>query len=323
MSILPGVELGRRIGPMTSIVDASRLLFAVGCFVLLSATKAAAGDWPDGYIVYENTQAPDERYGILVPSMDAWEKDESLEEINYLADLKAHQLMGKIRGADYFEHQNHRGLQVTWAPDSTWCVVEYDGRFGFDTISILELKGSGFVQTDIGKKIDKSLKAAIAKQSHDPESGGGDATPRFRIGADRKVRVGTASTTDPKQLNEKGGHYALFHGTFDLRSKKWLTAEARPLTRNEYDGIGDPFGDLELDETTFATEEDKAKGFDDRMNEVYLAVRLVLPPARFAVVKKEQIEWLKKRDATASIEEKCKLMEARIKVLQGLLWQEF
>ena len=87
MSILPGVELGRRIGPMTSIVDASRLLFAVGCFVLLSATKAAAGDWPDGYIVYENTQSPDERYGILVPSMDAWEKDESLEEINYLADL--------------------------------------------------------------------------------------------------------------------------------------------------------------------------------------------------------------------------------------------
>ncbi len=310
MSILPGVELGRRIGPMTSIVDASRLLFAVGCFVLLSATKAAAGDWPDGYIVYENTQSPDERYGILVPSMDAWEKDESLEEINYLADLKAHQLMGKIRGADYFEHQNHRGLQVTWAPDSTWCVVEYDGRFGFDTISILELKGSGFVQTDIGKKID-------------PESGGGDATPRFRIGADRKVRVGTASTTDPKQLNEKGGHYALFYGTFDLRSKKWLTAEARPLTRNEYDGIGDPFGDLELDETTFATEEDKAKGFDDRMNEVYLAVRLVLPPARFAVVKKEQIEWLKKRDTTTSIEEKCKLMEARIKVLQGLLWQEF
>ncbi len=59
------------------------------------------------------------------------------------------------------------------------------------------------------------------------------------------------------------------------------------------------------------------------MNEVYLAVRLVLPSARFAVVKKEQIEWLKKRDATASIEEKCKLMEARIKVLQGLLWQEF
>ena len=78
MSILPGAELGQRIGPMTSIMDMSRLLFAVGCFVFLSATKAAAGDWPDGCVVCENTQSPDERYGILVPSMDAWEKDESL-----------------------------------------------------------------------------------------------------------------------------------------------------------------------------------------------------------------------------------------------------
>jgi hypothetical protein len=92
---------------------------------------------------------------------------------------------------------------------STWCIVEYDGRFGFDTISILELKGSGFVQTDIGKQIDKSLEAAIAKQSHDPESSGGDATPHFRIGANRKVRVGTVSTTDPKQLNDRDGPGAI------------------------------------------------------------------------------------------------------------------
>ncbi len=288
--------------------------------LILPLTKAAAVDWPDGYIVYENSQSPDERYGILIPSREAAEDDESLGSTNYLADVKNHRLLGKIRGADYFEHENHRGLQVMWAPDSTWCLVEYDGRFGFDTISILEVKGSGFVQTDIGKQIDKSLKAAIAKQSHDPENSGGTATPDFRIGADRKVRVGAVSTTDPKQLNEKGGYYALFHGTFDLRAKKWLTAEARPLTGSEYDGVGDPFGDLGLDGTTFSTEEEKEKWLDDRMNEIYLAVRLVLPPARFAAVKKEQIEWLKKRDAATSVEEKCKLMEARIKALQELLW---
>src|SRR5437773_9894622 len=78
MSILPGAELGQRIGPMTSIMDMSRLLFAVGCFVFLSATKVAAGDWSVGCVVCENTQSPDERYGIFVNSMYAWEKDESL-----------------------------------------------------------------------------------------------------------------------------------------------------------------------------------------------------------------------------------------------------
>ncbi len=97
-------------------------------------------------------------------------------------------------------------------------------------------------------------------------------------------------------------------------------AEARPLTGSEYDGVGDPFGDLGLDETSFSTEEEKEKWLDERMNQIYLAVRLVLPQARFAAVKKEQIEGLKKRDAVGSIGEKCKLMEARIRGLQNLLW---
>jgi hypothetical protein len=302
------------------IMHPSRLFFAIGCFVILSVTKAAAADWPEGYIVYEESKSPYEKYAILISSLETAENDESAGETNYLADLEKHQLLGKIRGADYFENQNHRGLRVTWAPDSSWCIVEYDGRFGFATISILELKGSSFAQTDIGKQIDKSLTAAIAKQSHDRDVDVVDTTTYFRIDADRKVRVRAVSTTDPKQLQEKGGYYALFRGTFDVRSKKWLMAEARPLTRNEYDGVGDAFGDLELDGTTFATEEDKAKALDDRMNEAYLAVRLVLPPTRFAKIKKEQIEWLKKRDATSSVEEKCKLMEARIKALQELLW---
>jgi len=47
--------------------------------------------------VRENSESPDGQYGILVASMDAWEKDETLEETNYLANLKNHRLMGKIR----------------------------------------------------------------------------------------------------------------------------------------------------------------------------------------------------------------------------------
>ena len=56
------------------------------------------------------------------------------------------------------------------------------------------------------------------------------------------------------------------------------------------------------------------------MNGVYGFVRAILPPARFATVKKEQIEWLKKRDAAVSLAEKSKLIQERIKTLQELLW---
>ena len=59
---------------------------------------------------------------------------------------------------------------------------------------------------------------------------------------------------------------------------------------------------------------------EETMNSVYRAVRFILPPGRFAAVKRAQIEWLKKRNAASSIGEKCKLMEARSEALQTLVW---
>jgi uncharacterized protein len=55
------------------------------------------------------------------------------------------------------------------------------------------------------------------------------------------------------------------------------------------------------------------------MNKVYRAAQFILAPARFAAVTKEQIEWLMKRDAAPSTDEKC-VMEARITALQELVW---
>jgi uncharacterized protein YecT (DUF1311 family) len=287
----------------------------------VAGLKAPAADWPDGYVVYENTESPDGRYGILVPSADAWEQDESLGETNYFANLKRHLLMGKIQDANYFEHQNHAALQVVWAPDSSWCVVEYDGRFGFGAISILEPKDSSFVQTDIGKRIDKTLATAIEKESQDTEDSGGDATTYFRISGDGKLQARAVSTTDPKHLSKGGGYCALFAGTFDLRAKKWLAAKARSISRVEHDGAQQALSDSDIEaEIASMGTEDKLESLDESLNGVYAMLRVILPPARFATVKKEQIEWLKKRDATGSAEEKCKLIAARIKTLQELLW---
>jgi uncharacterized protein YecT (DUF1311 family) len=286
------------------------------CFlVALNITAVrivAANDWPVGYVVYDDTQSSDERYGILVPTSDATENDPSLEEINYFADLKNHRVLGKIEGADYFEHQNHRGLKVIWAEDSSWCIVEYEDRFGFGSISLLEPKESKFVQTDIGKRIEKTLATA----------GGGDATVYFRVGTNGKLTVRAISTTDPKELDIKHAHWACFFGTYDLRSKKWLSAKARALQFDEYRGADSAFGDIDadMDQSTFVREEDKLQSLDESMNGVYGVVRAMLPAARFAAVKKDQLEWLKTRDATGSTEEKCKLTQARIKALQQFVW---
>ncbi len=296
------------------------LFFGLSLNVALSET-AAAVNWPDGYVVYENTASPDGRYGVLVPTMEAWEQDESLSEANYLADIKNHRVLGKIDKVDYFEHQNHRGLEVFWAPHSSVCVVENDGRYGADSISVLEINDSSFTQTEIGDRIQKSLDGAMKKQAHAPEMAG-DVSPYFRFGTDRKVRVRALSQNNPKQFEDIRTYYALFQGTFDVAAKKWTVIDARSISAEQDDALVTAYGDLEqdLEHTTFQNEEDKAESLDQNMNKVYRAAQFILPPARFAAVKREQIEWLKKRNAAPSTDEKCQLIEARIKALQELVW---
>ena len=295
------------------------LLFGVSLNVALSE-PAAAVDWPDGYVVYENTASPDGRYGVLVPTMEAWEKDESLSKANYLADVKNHRVLGKIDKVDYFEHQNHRGLEVFWAPQSSVCIVENDGRYGADSISVLEINDSSFAQTEIGDRIQKSLDGAMKKQAHTEM--GGYVSPYFRFGTDRKVRVRALSQNNPKQFDEVKTYYALFQGTFDVAAKKWTVMDTRSINAEQDDALATAYSDFEQDieNTTFQNEEDKAQSLDQTMNRVYRAAQFILPPARFAAVKREQIEWLKKRNAAPSTDEKCKLMEARIKALQELVW---
>lgn len=57
------------------------------------------------------------------------------------------------------------------------------------------------------------------------------------------------------------------------------------------------------------------------MNDIYQALRFLLPAEGFSEVKKAQIAWLKKRDAADSTAAKCKLLEARIEVLRDIAWQ--
>ncbi len=226
-------------------------------------------------------------------------------------------------------------MEVFWAPDSSYCVVENDGRYGADTISILEIKDSTFVQTEIGERIQKSLDGAMKKQVHDSEMSG-YVSPFFRLGTDRKLRVRALSENNPKQFDNVKTYYALFQGTYDLAAKKWTVIDARSIDAEQSDALQSAYQDNfakhmivaadpaqapeNFTGSVFSSEEEKADALDKTMNDVYQAVRYVLSANRFAKVKQEQIEWLKTRDAAHSVEEKSKLTETRIKTLQDLLW---
>ena len=74
--------------------------------------------------------------------------------------LSRHRRIAVIQGVHYV-HENHTGLFVDWAADSSWCAATYEARYGFETITLVELKSG--TQSDLGKHIQKELDAGIVK----------------------------------------------------------------------------------------------------------------------------------------------------------------
>jgi uncharacterized protein YecT (DUF1311 family) len=302
------------------------LFFAAALSIALPRT-VAAGDWPQNYVVHKKSESPDGRYAVLVLSRQAAiDEDHTEGNTTYLGNLQTRQVIGEIRGTDNFEGQNHRDLQVVWAPGSTACALEYDGRYGFDSVFVLELKGEGFRQIDIGKHIQKTLKRLFE----------GEVNAYFRFGRDHKLKVRALSYTNPKQFSDQPSYYAMFQGTFDLKSGNWSESSARKINSEQNDALQTAYDDNfakhmivaadpaqapeDFSGSVFSSEQEKSDALDKMMNDVYQAVRSILPPDRFAKVKQEQVAWLKTRDAANSVEEKSKLTENRIRALQDMLW---
>ena len=327
--------------------------FSIFCSVaIVSLARIDAADWGEHLTLHEDSQSPDGQYGIVVTTSSHVndgktflipEDDE--EFVDYFADLQAHRLLGKIENFSYVEGENHGHLDVEWQPDSSLCIAIDWSRYGFAYAAALEPKGERFTQTDIGRHIQKSIDAVIAQQSrHSHDTG--DVWPIFRVEPDRKIRAYATGQTNPKSLEGVKTYYALFQGLFDLRSKKWVASAARPLTPEENEMLDrastdfsdeqltvapEAFKDLSADaeepllsdgKKLFRSEETKFKYLDDQLNDVYKAVRLLLPPTQFAKLKQEQIAWVKKRDASNSIAEKSKVTEERSEALWALVWKD-
>ena len=294
---------------------------------MLALSRGNAIDWPNDYTVLKNSSSPDGRYGVLVVSHEAAVNDDRTADNSvYLANLQTRQTIGEIKGVDYFEGQNHAGLGAVWAADSKACVVQYDARYGWESVFVLKMKDDGFEQIDIGKHIE-----AVQKRIFD-----GYLSGYYRFTPDGKLKVRALSYTNPKQFEEVPTYNGVFQGTFDLKSKKWTATDVRKVTEDEWSNLETAYDDSlakhmivaaedkdvpeHFTGSVFRSEEEKFEAVDKQLNEVYQAVRLILPPNRFAKVKQEQVAWVKTRDDMKSAEEKSKLTESRIKTLQDLLW---
>ncbi len=283
-----------------------------------SATSSFAEDWPKDYEVHEKTESPDHHYAVLVPDHEPAENG----QVDYLADIKNHRVLGKLTGAEYFRSQNHANLWMVWSDDSKWGVLQLDGRWYFESVWVLEIAGGSFTVQDLGPRIAQTMSTALGKGADD----------EFRwvqlfhaANKDRTLVTSGIARTNARGFANRKTYFAYFHSRYDARAKKWISATARPITEPEWDALNYALnyedGDAGRDSVVTGTngdEEAHAKVLDEQLNFMYQALKFLLPPKEFATIKQEQLQWLKKRDATTG-EAKRKLVADRIDVLNKAL----
>lgn len=286
-------------------------------FTVFHSASAADG-WPDGYELNEETNSPDGRYGILITSRDGADDDEE-KVLNKLVEIKSHRILGTIKGSHYFSGQNHHGLDVNWGNDNSWCAVNYLGRWGFENVTLIDLKNGAFKQVEIGAYLQRALGNDISRQSKGKlkEACG---TPNFTDGPGQQIKVRATGFTNPKQFPDQLTLGTLFSGVYDLAAQKWVSSSARTVDPNKIEDLDYAFDCTTMDDSTFDTQENRFKYYDDHLNQVYRALHYLLPAERFAAVKKEQVVWLKTLEAAGSNDAKCKLMAERIAKLRELAW---
>jgi Lysozyme inhibitor LprI len=195
------------------------------------------------------------------------------------------------------------------------------GRFGFDRILLLELHDQGFRQVNLGTTIQRALDAVIAKEAaKDHLDSAGPANAYVRFAKDERIRFRAISNSNPKSLDEVPTYCALFQGTYDPSTARWTVADARPITWEMFDPLSTAYENSGDEATQYPSEQAKAEAYDRQLNDVYSAVRFILPKTEFEKVKAAQRAWLKERDAAPSLEEKNRRVLARVKALQDLLW---
>lgn len=301
------------------VVDRMKML--VACLLLwIGLGKGLAEEWPKDFVIEEESVSPDGHFGILVPSIDSSGEGENFGEVNYLADIKEHKVLGRIQDARYRERANHASLKTTWTPDSRLCLLEYQARYDIHSLVVVEVQAGELIrQSSIAEPALKEIEAVMAKEM----KGEKDAVhPWFycRIDQDRKVLARSVASNNIKGREDQATHYAYFTGVYDVAAGRWAGREAIPVTEQQGLALSSLLDDIPPGNGFTAVDSEYSEALQENLEEAYLALQSILSLDRYGQVKIEQASWLKLRDAENKQEARNAMTVKRIGELRDIAW---
>lgn len=301
-------------------MPAMRLALSLACIFCFVA-GANGMDWLKGYTIEDGSQSPDYHYAILVP-FEGNSPGRSSDTSDYVADLNTHSLLGKLVDISYEGQKSPRKFFIDWSPDSSFCVVQYYGQYGFYSVAVVQLQKNGIKQTEIGGHIQKMLNEVIAKESNPSDNEYEcNAHGLIQIDKHRKIHFRIFGTTNPARPED--GYYAFFRGTYDVDNLRWEKSVAEPINAKSYSDLVELTSSWDEPGTNYSNSEPIAKSANEKMDKVLAILRSYLPAEEFEKVQSSQMEWQQKqRDPISSLTSQIVYFRKRIETLQEKIWWE-
>jgi len=175
-----------------------------------SPAPAPASASEKGFSLVEDSKSPCGRYGIAVPDFETFEKGQRAR----LVTLKDGRVIYSMKNADYFVHQNHGSIHVSWQQQGkrSLCLVVCNAKWDASTVALLEIGAAGDVnEIDLWSLFQKGARPLISAAGLIGTVGTG---VKF-VGTGRIEFSATAFKTpkEPSQIHDR-----LVVGSYDVRS---------------------------------------------------------------------------------------------------------
>ena len=200
---------------------------------------------------------------------------------------------------------------LLWTPDSKRFAVN-SGSGRSHTTALYQLRGNKWVELrspvdETSKRIERAQSAQLRK-THSPENGSrkhfGDVD-EVRKWADANTGILYAYSDMAVSETHLSAHF-LFTLKFD-KEGNWKIVKAHQMSKKEIekeDAGEDVSGAAQTTEQEGLSADASFRDADRHLNEVYNALRARLSTPERDTLKKEQLAWLKRRDAAAQVAKK-------------------
>lgn len=192
---------------------------------------------PKGFVIAEESESPDGRYGVIVPVRGKVE--EASGPKNSLVEIKTGRIVAAIEGETSWDYTNHESiLPAKWAEDGTLLWWEVEGKWFPHALTLLRLEnGKVRWQVDVLKAAQKAILArtkeaapteyAAAKKDNEgsgrayPEGFSVDVAARGAVVLPMKFVV--ALTSNPKGIEGKRTLESHLEATVDEKGRFMVT----------------------------------------------------------------------------------------------------